>query len=125
MQERYGAPSRRRRTTVIVATSALAVVFLGWLAWVAVFNSDKPIDVQVSSYEVVSTHQINIKVESRFRDDAVQGSCLIRATARDHNIVGEVNLTVAEIRAARGSWIPIRTERRATTVETVRCTEKK
>jgi hypothetical protein len=123
LQERYGKPSPRRRLVYLAATTLLAIVFLTWLGWVAIFHSNPAIDAQVTAYDVVSSHQIKVKLLPQLRDDAVKGSCLIRATARDHTIVGELNISAAELRAADGDWIPIRTERRATTVEKVRCTE--
>jgi len=124
MQERYGTASPRRRVVLIVATTVLAIVFLGWLGWVAWFHSDPAIEAEVKSYEVVDAHHVQVRLASRFRDDSVEGSCLIRATARDHTIVGERNVTVAEIRAADGDWISITTLNRADSVEKVRCTER-
>ena len=77
----------------------------------------------MSAYDVVSTHEVKVKLLPELRDADVKGSCLIRATARDHTIVGELNVTAEQLRAADGNWISIRTERRATTVEKVRCSE--
>lgn len=124
MQERYGTARPRRRVVLIIATSLLAIVFLGWLAWVAWVHSDPAIEAEVQAYDVVDEHQVKVRLASRFRDDDVEGSCLIRATALDHTIVGERNVTVAEIRAADGDWIPITTLNRANSVEKVRCTER-
>ena len=124
MQDRYGAKSPRRRKVAVAATTVLAVVFLGWLGWVAWFNSDPAITAELTSFDVVSDHEVKIRLESRFRDDSVEGTCLIRATARDHTIVGELNLTVEQIREANGGWIPLTTLNRATTVEKVSCDER-
>lgn len=123
MQERYGTANPRRRVLLTVATTLLAAVFLGWLAWAAIHHSDPPIEAELRAFDVIDSHTVQVKLEYRFRDD-VEGSCLIRATARDHTIVGERNLTVAEIRAAAGDWIPITTLNRADAVEKVRCTER-
>ena len=124
MRERYGTRSPRRRLVIVVATTVLAMVFLSWVAWVAIFHGNPAIDSQVSSFNPVSAHRIDVKLATRFRNDTVRGACLVRATASDHSIVGELNLTAAQIRAAGGDWIPIRTERRATTAEVVRCSEE-
>jgi hypothetical protein len=124
LQQRYGTPSRLRRNTIIVCSSILGVVLLGWLLWAAVGNADKPIDVQVESFKVVSGHEIDVKVQSRFSSATVQGSCLFQATASDHNVVGEVNLSTETIRKDGDTWIPIRTERRATTVQSISCTKR-
>ncbi len=124
LQDRYGTANPRRRTALVVLTSVLALVFLAWLAWAAWFHSDPAIEAELTSYEVIDARTVNIKLSTRFRDAEVDGSCLIRATAEDHTIVGEVNLTVDQIKDAAGNWIPITTLNRATTVEKVRCTER-
>jgi hypothetical protein len=124
LQERYGTGHPRRRVAIIVATTILGVSFISWLAWAAWFQSDPAIRADLTSYDVVSTHEVKVKIEARFRNDHVQGSCLVRATASDHTIVGELNLGVAELKAFDGKWISIRTERRATTVALIRCMER-
>jgi hypothetical protein len=95
---------------------------LGWAVWAALDTGSSALDASVTSYDVVSTHEVRVKVSIQPRDASVDGTCLLRATAEDHTIVGELNLTADELRKATGSWIPIRTERRATTAALVRCT---
>jgi hypothetical protein len=109
---------------VLVAVLAVLLVggLLAWGVWAAVLNADKSLTAEVSSYDVVDAHLIRVRVAAHLRDGAT-GSCLLRATAQDHTSVGELNLTAAQLRAADGSWIPIRTERRATTVTVVRCSD--
>ncbi len=124
MQERYGTASAGRRVVLIVATSVLAIVFLGWLGWVAWFHSDPAIEAEVVSFNVVDDQRVDVRLATRFRDTDVEGSCLVRATALDHTVVGERNVTVAELRAADGDWIPVTTFNRANAVEMVRCTER-
>ena len=123
MRERYGTSGPRRRRVIVIATTVLAMVFLSWVAWVAIFHANPAIDSQVHSFDPVNAHQVKVRLDTRFRNDRVRGTCLVRATARDHSIVGERNLSAADLRAAGTGWIPIRTERRATTVEVVRCAE--
>ena len=123
MQERYGTGHPRRRIVLIVASAVLGVTFISWLAWAAWFHSDPAIDASLTSYEVVSDHEARAKVAARFRDADVQGSCLLRATARDHTVVGELNVTADQLRRSRGAWIPVRTEREATSVSLVSCRE--
>ncbi|MGO4255983.1 DUF4307 domain-containing protein [Marmoricola sp. RAF53] len=122
LQERYGAAKPGRRLAVIVASTLLAVAFLAWLAWAAWFHSSPALDAELTAYDVTGTHEVKVKVVPQVRDDQVRGTCLVRATAADHTIVGELNLTVADLQEQQGHWIPLRTERRATTVELVRCT---
>jgi len=124
MQERYGTASRGRRAVLIVATSVLAIVFLGWLGWVAWFHSDPAIEAEIVSFAVVDDQRVDVRLATRFRDDSVEGSCLLRATALDHTVVGERNVTVAELRDADGDWIAVTTFNRANSVAVIRCTER-
>jgi Domain of unknown function (DUF4307) len=123
LAERYGDRRPGRRPVVVALAVLLIGALLAWGVWAAWLNADRALDADLSAYEVVDAHQVRVKVTPHIRDAEVDGSCLVRATASDHTIVGEVNLTADELRAARGTWIPIRTERRATTATVVRCSE--
>jgi hypothetical protein len=122
MTQRYGADRPRRRGVALALGSVLVTALLAWAVWAALDTGASGVDADVMSYQVVSTHEVRVKVVVRSHDDGADGSCLLRATAEDHTVVGELNLTTEEIRKASGVWIPIRTERRATTAELVRCT---
>jgi hypothetical protein len=100
----------------------LVAALLAWAVWAALDTGASGVQADVTSYQVVSTHEVRVKVAVHTRDPDADGTCLLRATAEDHTIVGELNLTADELRAATGSWIPMRTERRATTAALVRCT---
>jgi hypothetical protein len=54
-------------------------------------------------------------------DDDVKASCRLRAIAEDHNTVGEVAFA-PDPAAGQRQVIEIRTERRATAVESLGCT---
>jgi hypothetical protein len=123
LAERYGADRPRRRGLGIAAAAVLVTALLVWAAWAAWFQDKPSIEANVTAYDVVSTHEVRVEVAVHFRDAHPHGSCLLRASAKDHSIVGELNLTAEELRDARGSWISIRTERRATTATLVRCTD--
>lgn len=123
LARRYGTDRSRGRAVVVALSATVATAFLVWLTWAAWFHSDPAIEAEVIAFDVVDTRETRVKVESRIRDDRVEGGCLLRATAADHTIVGELNLTVAELREVGKDWIPVRTEREATTVTLVRCTE--
>jgi hypothetical protein len=91
--------------------------------WAALGTGSSGLDADVTSYDVVSAHEVRVKVAVHSRDPGTDGTCLLRATAEDHTVVGELNLTADDLREASGTWIPMRTERRATTAALVRCTE--
>jgi hypothetical protein len=122
MADRYGTDRPRRRGLVIAIGGVLVAALLAWAVWAALDTGSSGLDATVTSYDVVSTHEVRVKVALDSRDPAVDGTCLLRATAEDHTIVGELNLTADQLREATGSWIPIRTERRATTAALVHCT---
>lgn len=120
--DRYGTDRPRRRGLALVI-GALVVAPLGaWAVWAAVDAGATRLDASVTSYRIPNSHEIEVKVAVGTRDSGVDGNCLLRATAEDHTVVGELNVTADDLRSATGTWIPIRTERRATTADVVRCT---
>jgi hypothetical protein len=119
--QRYGTDRPRRRAVIIGLSAILAAAFVTWVVWAAWLSSDPAIDANVAAFDVVDSHEVRVKVTAEIRDGAADGTCLLRATAEDHTVVGELNLTVDQLRKLKGSWIPIRTERQATTAEVVRC----
>lgn len=124
MTQRYGAPRPQRRRLAIVLGALLALVLFAWAAWAAWLHGSPAIEATLTAYDVIDTHEVRVKVTASFRDeDDPEGTCLLRATAEDHTIVGERNLTGEELQAAEGRWISIRTERRATTAALIRCTD--
>jgi HAMP domain-containing protein len=122
LPDRYGTARPRRGPLVIVLAVLVVGGLTAWAVW-ATITSRPAIEATLTSYHVVSTHEIRVKVVAQFRPADVDGTCLVRASAQDHTVVGELNLTADELRAARGAWIPMRTERRATTAELVRCSD--
>jgi hypothetical protein len=122
MADRYGTDRPGLRRLGIAIGSVLVAALLGWAVWAALDTGSSGVEGDVTSYDVVSSHETRVKVAVHSRDPDTDASCLLRATAADHTIVGELNLTADELRKATGTWIPIRTERRATTAALVRCT---
>jgi hypothetical protein len=120
--ERYGTGRPRRRGLAIALGSVFAAALLAWAIWAALAQDDESVDAEVTAYHVVSSHEVQVKVDAHLKDAGAHVTCLVRATAEDHTVVGELNLTADEIRASAGSWIAVRTERRATTAELVDCT---
>jgi hypothetical protein len=121
LAERYGAPAPWRRPLTWGLSALLAVVFLGWLAWTAIFHSTTPADSDLVSFDLVDEHTTTAVVDVRVADDARDVSCLLRAFAEDHSVVGERSFNPA---AGTNGRIEesIRTERQATSVELIGCT---
>ncbi|MGH3361722.1 MAG: DUF4307 domain-containing protein [Nocardioides sp.] len=124
LTERYGAPSVVVRRTLVAVVTVVAAAFLGWLAWVALAEGDPDVTSELVTWEVRDEHTVTTRVDVRLRADDVVASCLLRAYAEDHTVVGELAFEVTEADVADGTELTreIRTERRATSVESVGCT---
>lgn len=122
LTERYGSPSPLRRRLVVVGSVLLAAVFLAWLAWTAISHAEPEVESAMITYDIVDEHTATARVDVRTRDADVVATCLLRATAEDHSVVGEQSFEVSGDPASTEYEQEIRTERRATTVELVGCT---
>lgn len=120
LAQRYGAPSPWRRRTLGIVSGAIAAVFLGWLAWTIADQSSLPVESDLVSFDIVDEHAASALVDVRVADDATGVSCLLRAFAEDHHVVGELPFTPTpgDSRVEQ----TVRTERRATSVELIGCT---
>jgi hypothetical protein len=107
---------------VIVGTVALAVLGLAWLVWVTVVHSRPLVSSKLVGFDVPSEHVATARFAVTRRESDVPASCLLRAYAEDHAIVGERSMRVAAGHGTRMVEASLRTERRATAVEVVGCT---
>ena len=123
LTERYGAPSPWRRRGLVAASTLLAAAFLGWLGWTALAHGDPDVSSDLVTYAIDGEHRATARVEVRLDDDVV-ATCLLRATAEDHTIVGELSFEVDAADLADGATLTrtVRTERLATSVSLVGCT---
>lgn len=122
LTERYGAPSRATRLLVVAATTAVAVLGLVWLVWVTVFHGRPMVSSKLVSFDVGGEHLATARFSVVRRESDVRASCLLRAYADDHSIVGERTVPVTSGPTTRILDAAVRTERRATAVEVVGCT---
>ena len=124
LAERYGSPTPWRRRAVIAASVLLAAVFLGWLAWTALSHGNPDVSSEMVAYEIDDDHGASARVHVVLGNDDVVATCVLRATAEDHTIVGERSFQVEGSDLAGGGTLErsVRTERRATTVELLGCT---
>jgi hypothetical protein len=119
---RYAAPSTGRRRLTVVAVAVLAVVSLAWVAWAALSHSDPEVTSEIVSWEVVDDHTATATFQVARSTSEVEASCLLRAQARDHTIVGELNVTVGPGGEATQTLTEsLRTERLATSVDMLGC----
>ena len=125
LAQRYGGPSPLLRPFVVALVVLLAAAGLGWVVWAAVSQSRPQVQSQLSSFQVHGQHRADARFTVVRQDRRVQASCLLRAYAADHTVVGELNVPVGSSSPATASLEQsVRTERRATSVELVGCTTR-
>ena len=121
MAERYGQPSHGRRRLAVVAVAVLAVGALGWLVWVAWYHSNPDVSGELTSYDVVSEHEVDLVVDVQ-RDSGDAVTCTVRVLAADHATVAEEDVTIpagqeGEVRTE----VTVTTERLGTTATVSGC----
>jgi hypothetical protein len=121
LAERYGVPSANRRRLLVAATVVLALVFLGWLAWTVVGSTQTQVTSELQAFSVVDDSTVSVVLLVSLADDDVRATCRLRAFAEDHTTVGELAFT-PEPAAGQRQTVEMRTERRATAVESLGCT---
>jgi hypothetical protein len=119
--DRYGAPSPLRRRATIAASVAVAVLFGGWLVWTIYEHSTPQVTSALETYSVEDDHTATAVVVVRLDSADVKASCLVRAYAEDHTTVGEKSFDPDPSKGSR-QVVTIRTERLATSVESMGCT---
>ena len=116
--DRYGRPPAWRRTAVIVASGLVGVLALSWLAWTTFFHATPEVTSELVGWEVVDDHAVSARIDVVIRGDDIRATCRVQAFAEDHTVVGEVSFTPEQGR----NQVDVRTERRATSVESIGCT---
>jgi len=121
MADRYGAPSPGRRRALIGVIVAVAVVFAVWLGWTVYEHATPQVTSELETFSVEDDHTVTAVLVVTLADSDVQASCTLRAYAEDHTTVGELTFT-PDPTEGRRQVQTIRTDRRATSVESQGCT---
>lgn len=121
LANRYGTPSRARRTALIALATALAVAGLGWLAWAAVYQSTPEVQSELVGFRVEDEHTATAEIDVDRDSTDVSATCFLRAISEDHEIVGELTLAVGSGPEEQRVEATVRTSRRATTIESLGC----
>ena len=119
LQERYGAATPRRRHALLTGCAVLALAFLGWLLWSAWGHATPQVESDLVTYDVVDDHTATARVDVRLDGAGGEATCVLRAYAEDHVLVGEIAFYPEASGVVEQE---VRTERRATTVVNVGCT---
>ena len=117
LADRYGRPAPWRRRAVLVGSGVLGAVALVWVAWTTVFHATPEVSSELVGWEVVDDHSVSARIDVVLRGEP-DATCAVRAFAADHTTVGEASFTPV---AGRNDVV-VRTERRATSVESIGCT---
>jgi len=100
----------------------LAAGSLAWVGWAVLEHGRPAVTSDLRSFEVVDQHSATATFTVVRRTPEVEASCLLRAQATDHSVVGELHVTVgpggADVRTLTET---VRTEREATSVSVVGC----
>jgi hypothetical protein len=107
---------------VVAVVATVAVAGLAWLAWVVVVHGRPEVTSQMIGFDVRGQHAVSATFTVTRRDTAVRASCLLRAFADDHAVVGELSVPVVSGATDTRLSRTVRTERAATTVDLVGCT---
>jgi hypothetical protein len=100
----------------------LAVAGLAWLAWVVLFHGRPAVTSELVGFDVDGQHTVTAQYTVARRDADVRATCLLRAYAADHSVVGELTVPVSGSPATGTLSSDVRTEREATSVELDGCT---
>ncbi len=122
LSERYGSPSATRRKALVAVVVVLVAAGLSWLAWAVLEHGRPEAQSALVSFRTEGQHAAVATFTVVRRSEDIEASCLLRALATDHTIVGELEVPVGP-GAPRVQTMEqtVRTEREATSVEVVGC----
>jgi hypothetical protein len=115
-------PARRRGPVLVALATVLVLLATTWALWATVFHTRAEVTSQLLTFDVRGEHVADATWTVVRRDAGVRASCLLRAVAADHSVVGELTVAVTSGPATSQQRSTLRTERRATGVDLVGCT---
>ncbi|MFT4286076.1 DUF4307 domain-containing protein [Nocardioides sp.] len=118
MDERYAAAPSPWPKVFIVIAGVLIVALASWLVWAIWERSTPEVTSKLTSWKVVDEHTATATLMVDLSDRVEHPSCLLRAFAEDHSSVGDAPFTPVD----GANEVTIRTERLATSIESVGCT---
>jgi hypothetical protein len=116
--QRYAAQPSAWPKVFLVLGVVVIVALAGWLAWAVWVHSTPQVTSDLVTFTVVDEHSVKAELQVDLRPEASHPSCLLRAYAEDHTVVGDTSFTPKD----GTNEVTIRTERMATSVEKIGCT---
>jgi hypothetical protein len=122
LSQRYGSPSGTRTKAVVALAVVVAAAGLSWLVWVMLVHGRPEVQSSLVSFRAEGQHAAVARFDVVRRSADIEASCLLRALAADHTIVGELDVAVGPGGPTTQTLEKsIRTERAATSVDLVGC----
>lgn len=116
-KQRYGSAPSWQRPLLMILAAVIGASFLAWVIWAAWLHGTPDVESELVGFTVQSDHQVEVTLAVTLHND-VEASCRLTAYSEDHANVGELSLTPDD----GTNTVTIRTERRATSVESPGCT---
>ena len=125
LADRYGTHRPVRRVVTIAAAVIIVLALLVWLAWAAWFQGRPDVQSAQRNFSIAGQHTAKSTIEVKLRGTSIEASCVLRALAEDHSIVGELNFRVSGKDGEHQTIEKVmRTERMPTSIELIGCTTK-
>lgn len=122
LSQRYGSPSATRTKAVVALVVVVVAASLSWLVWVMLEHGRPEVQSSLVSFRAEGQHAAVARFDVVRRSADIEASCLLRALAADHTIVGELDVAVGPGDPTTQTLEKtIRTERAATSVDLVGC----
>lgn len=122
LEDRYGKTRPARSKGVVALAVVVIAAGLSWLAWAMLEQGRPEAQSALVGFDPQGQHAVAATFDVVRRSADVEASCLLRAFAADHSIVGEANVAVGPGGPERQRLTEtVRTEREATSVEMVGC----
>lgn len=116
--QRYAAQPSVWPKVMLVLVVVLLVALAGWLAWAIWVHSTPKVASKMTGFDIVDEHTVVGRIDVDLRSGTTGASCLVRAYAEDHTPVGDATFVPEHGR----NEVTVRTEREATSLESVGCT---
>jgi hypothetical protein len=120
LAERYGTDRRWHGRAVAAGAALVVLAFGGWLAWTTYVHATPQVTSQLESFTFPDEHTATAALVVDVGDGTTDATCTLRAFAADHSVVGELRFTPEP--GVRRQVQDVRTERLATSIESLGCT---